>query len=49
MEQISKIPATIEVNVYYYINEETNQPVFDTDEMEKEFQEKLKQLEIKTL
>ena len=44
---VSKIPTTIEVGVYYYIDEETNQPVFDTDEMTKEFEEKLKELENK--
>jgi len=39
------IPMEIKVGVYYYIDEETNQPVFDTDEMRNEFEQKLKEIE----
>ena len=39
------IPLNIEVGVYYYIDEETGKPVFDTDSMTEEFQQKLNELE----
>jgi len=37
------IPHTIEINVYYYIGED-GKPVFDEEEMQREFDEKLKNL-----
>lgn len=40
-----KIPFTIEIGVYYYINDETGKPVFDTDSMFQELEDKLIQLE----
>ena len=43
-----QIPMEIKVGVYYYIDEETKQPVFDTDEIVKEFEQKLKKLEDET-
>ncbi len=39
------IPETIIVNVYYYIDDETGKPVFDVEEMEREFQTQIKELE----
>jgi hypothetical protein len=39
------IPLNIEIGVYYYIDEETGKPVFDTDSMTEEFQQKLNELE----
>jgi hypothetical protein len=39
------IPLNIEVGVYYYIDEETGKPVFDTDSMTQEFETKLTELE----
>lgn len=39
------IPLYIEIGVYYYIDEETGKPVFDTDSMTEEFQQKLNELE----
>lgn len=39
------IPYTIEIGVYYYIDDETGKPVFDTDSMTEEFQQKLNELE----
>jgi len=43
-----QIPVYIKVGVYYYIDEETKKPVFDTDEIIKEFEQKLKKLEDET-
>jgi len=40
-----KIPLTIEIGVYYYIDDETGKPVFDTDSMSQEFEDKLTELE----
>ena len=37
-------PTSISVGVYYYIDEETGKPVFDTDSMTNEFETKLNQL-----
>jgi|688.fasta_scaffold343022_2 hypothetical protein len=42
------IPMEIKVGVYYYIDDETKQPVFDTDEMRNEFEQKLKEIEDET-
>ena len=39
------IPHSIEVHVYYYIDDETGKPVFDTDYMTQEFETKLAKLE----
>lgn len=39
------IPFYIEIGVYYYIDEKTGKPVFDTDSMTEEFQQKLNELE----
>lgn len=39
------IPVNIEVGVYYYIDDETGKPVFDTDTMTQEFEKKLSELE----
>ena len=38
------IPTSISVGVYYYIDEETGKPVFDTDSMTNEFETKLNNL-----
>jgi len=38
-----KIPLTIEVGVYYYIDE-NNKIVYDEEEMTREFENKLKEL-----
>jgi hypothetical protein len=38
------IPPSISVGVYYYIDEETGKPVFDTDSMTNEFETKLNNL-----
>jgi hypothetical protein len=38
-----KIPLTIEVGVYYYISDD-NKIVYDTEEMVREFENKLKEL-----
>ena len=38
------IPTEIKVGVYYYIDDETKQPVFDTDEMRNEFEQANKNL-----
>ena len=43
-----QIPVFIKVGVYYYIDEETKQPIFDTDEMINEFERKLKEIEDET-
>lgn len=43
-----QIPVFIKVGVYYYIDEETKQPIFDTDEMTNEFEQKLKEIENET-
>ena len=43
-----QIPMEIKVGVYYYIDEETKQPIFDTDEMTNEFERKLKEIEDET-
>ena len=39
-----EIPTSISVGVYYYIDEETGKPVFDTDSMTNEFETKLNNL-----
>ena len=39
------IPVNIEVGVYYYIDDETGKPGFDTDTMTHEFEKKLSELE----
>jgi len=36
---------TIEQEIYYYIDEDTGQKVYDTESMLEEFQEKLNELE----
>jgi len=38
-----KIPLTIEVEVYYYIDDD-NKIVYDEEEMTREFENKLKEL-----
>jgi hypothetical protein len=38
-----EIPQTIEIGVYYYINED-GEPVFDEEEMQRELEEKIKNL-----
>lgn len=43
-----QIPMEIKVGVYYYIDENTKQPIFDTDEMTNEFEQKLKEIENET-
>jgi len=40
-----KIPLSITIGVYYYIDDETGKPVFDTDSMFEEFEDKLIELE----
>lgn len=40
-----KIPLSITIGVYYYIDDETGKPVFDIDSMSQEFEEKLVELE----
>lgn len=39
-----EIPTSISVGVYYYIDEETGKPVFDTESMTNEFETKLNNL-----
>ena len=39
-----EIPTSISVGVYYYIDEETGKPVFDTESMTNEFETKLSNL-----
>jgi hypothetical protein len=39
------IPMTIEIGVYFYIDDETGKPVFDTDSMTQEFERKVQELE----
>ena len=46
MKQEIKTPETISINIYYYIDEE-NQKVYDIEEMTKEFELALYQLERK--
>lgn len=46
MQQEIKIPETISINIYYYIDED-NQKVYDIEEMTKEFELALYQLERK--
>ena len=41
---MKEIQETITVGVYYYIDDETNEVVFDTDSMNDEFEEKLNEL-----
>jgi hypothetical protein len=41
----SIIPKNISVGVYYYMDNETNKPQFDTDEMRSEFESSLNKLE----
>ena len=43
-----QIPMEIKVGVYYYIDEETKKPIFDTDEITNEFERKLKEIEDET-
>ena len=35
----------IEIGIYYYIDEETGKKVFDVEEMTREFEQKLDELE----
>jgi hypothetical protein len=42
---MSNIPLTIEIGVYFYIDDETGKPVFDTDSMTQEFERKVQELE----
>ena len=38
------VALSIEVGIYYYVDEETNEIVFDTDSMRDEFEDKLNKL-----
>lgn len=46
-EDENAIPDSIQVGVYYYEDDETGKPVFDTDSMRDEFENELKKLENK--
>jgi hypothetical protein len=46
-EDENTIPDSIQVGVYYYEDDETGKPVFDTDSMMDEFENELKKLENK--
>lgn len=46
-EDENAIPESIQVGVYYYEDDETGKPVFDTDGMMDEFENELKKLEDK--
>ena len=43
-ENNKAIPTTIEVGVYYYMDED-GKPVFDLEEMQREFETKLEKLQ----
>jgi hypothetical protein len=38
------VALSIEVGIYYYVDEETDELVFDTDSMRDEFEDKLNEL-----
>jgi hypothetical protein len=46
-EKKEKIPTQINIDVYYYIDDETDKPVFDFDSMIDEFHSKIEKLENK--
>ena len=37
--------AHLEIGLYYYIDDETNKRVYDVEEMQREFDEKIKALQ----
>lgn len=47
MENTLHPPMTIQVDVYYYVDEETGIRVFDEEEMMRDFEDRLKELKNK--